>query len=125
MKTMYTSLIVLALLLPNAAFAHAHLKVSSPAKDSVVHKAPEKVTADFTEDVEIAMSKLEVKNAKTGEVVSNGAPTYVGDKKNSIEVKMKTLKAEKQTLQVTWKAVTKDTHKMSDTYSFTFDPKPE
>ncbi|MFX5521880.1 copper resistance protein CopC, partial [Acinetobacter baumannii] len=44
------------LLVPHAAFAHAHLKKSDPKADSVVTKPPQKLVLSFSEPLETAMS---------------------------------------------------------------------
>lgn len=108
---------------PTVAFAHAHLASSSPAKDSVVHSAPTDVTLHFSEELEPSMCKLDVKNFKTGEVVSQGAIATNGEDKSSLKIALKSLGNEKADYEVSWKAVSKDSHKMPGKYKFTFDPK--
>jgi len=109
------------------AFAHAHLESSDPAKDSVVRTMPTTVNLHFSEQLEISMSKLEVKNLDTGKVVSEGKPTYLRDDKSALQIGIKdpTLSGEKTRFEVSWKAVSKDSHKMPGKYEFTFDPAPE
>lgn len=117
---------VLALgLAPMAAFAHAHLISSSPARESIIQTAPNEVNLQFSEELEPAMCKVEVKNLKTGEIVSQGRPTMAGDDKSSLKISLKPLKNEKAEYEVSWKAVAKDSHRMPGKYKFTFDPKAQ
>jgi methionine-rich copper-binding protein CopC len=125
MKRFVSAGFLLLSVVPNFAFAHAHLKSARPAKGSIVRVAPSKVTLEFTEDVESSMSKIEVKDAKSGEIMSVAPAVYSGPAKNSLEIKLKALKPEKQMLRVEWKAISKDSHKMQDKFDFTFDPKAE
>ena len=103
------------------AFAHTHLQEATPAKDSTVAEAPATVRLHFSEGLEVSMCKLEVKDSKTGHVVSDGKPT-APEENDLLQVKLKPLKKEKTTYTVIWKAVSKDTHKMEGTYSFTYAP---
>ncbi|MBC7690246.1 MAG: copper resistance protein CopC [Methylotenera sp.] len=122
MKKSSGSLAVLCLFLPALALAHAHVKKSDPAKDAVLSAAPKKVSIDFSEDLELAMSKLEVKNSKTGETVCEGKVIAGPSGKNGLERSLKPLKSEKATYEVNWKAVSKDAHKMQGSYKFSVDP---
>ncbi len=101
--------------------AHAHLVESQPAKDEVVVIAPTEVRAKFSEDLEFTMSKIEVQNVATHEVVSQNAKAGEKDKKILITT-LNPLKNEKASYQVSWKAVTKDSHTMKGTYIFIFNP---
>ena len=107
---------------PLSAFAHAHIKESTPAKDAIVHEAPHEVMIRFSEELESSMSKLEVKNLKTGEIVSEKT-VQGGNDKSSLRTSLKGLKNEKSKYQVLWKAVSKDSHSMKGSYEFTVDPK--
>lgn len=124
MKKYLTGPILIGLLCsqPFLAFAHAHIKESTPAKDAIVNVAPQEVSIKFSEDLEASMSKLEVKNIKTGDVVSE-ATTQIGEDKASLKAALKNIKNEKSTYQVSWKAVSKDGHTMKGSYDFTLDPK--
>ena len=111
------------ILAPTVAFAHAHMVSSAPSKDSVIHAAPTDVTVHFSEELEPSMCKLDVKNLKTGETVSQGAVTTDGEEKSSLKTSLKPFKNEQAEYEVSWKAVSKDSHKMPGKYKFTFDPK--
>ncbi len=124
MKHALLSSLVLSLSMVSLpALAHTHLESSVPAKNSTITLAPEAVSLKFSEGLETAMCKLLVKNVKSGEVVSDGNPTMRGQDENTLQIAMKPLKKEKATFEVSWKAVSKDTHKMQGTYTFTLNPK--
>jgi methionine-rich copper-binding protein CopC len=114
---------VASILQVGQAFAHAHLQKAEPAQNAVVHVAPAQVTVKFSEELETTMSKLEVKEVASGLVVSTGKVSGGGQGDSTLQISLKPLKKDKAKYQVTWKAVTKDTHKMQGTYNFTYDPK--
>jgi methionine-rich copper-binding protein CopC len=107
---------------PSLAFAHAHLIKSSPAKDSIVHSVPSDVVLNFSEDLELAMCKMQVKDLKTGKVVSQGKPENADGKKNSLKVELEPLKNEKAKYEVSWKAVSTDSHRMPGKFTFSYEP---
>ncbi len=120
---LYSACLSILILSASPVFAHTHLESKVPAENSVLTEAPSEVILEFSEGLEVAMSKLEVKNAKTGEVVSVGKPTTLPGDDKSLQVPLKPLKKEKATYTVSWKAVSKDTHKMQGSYSFKLEPK--
>ena len=109
------------LILPILASGHTHVKSSNPAKDSVVHSSPKVVEIQFSENLETAMSTIEVKNSKTKEIVSEKKEDSNSSQKE-LKTNLKNLKNEKALYQVSWKAVSKDGHTMKGSYDFTFDP---
>lgn len=104
----------------NNVYAHAHIVETEPVKESSVKLAPKDVVVKFSESLEIAMSKVEVKNSANGEVVSE--KTMAGIDSSTLKVHLKVLKNEKAKYEVNWKAVSKDSHTMKGSYSFTVDP---
>lgn len=125
MTLKHRSISILASLLfaiPSMAFAHAHLVKSSPAKDSVVHSVPSDVVLNFSEDLELAMCKVQVKDLKTGKVVSQGKLENADGKKNSLKVELEPLKNEKAKYEVSWKAVSTDSHRMPGRFTFSYEP---
>jgi methionine-rich copper-binding protein CopC len=113
----------LLLAVPSLAFAHARLVKSSPAKDSVIHSAPSDVVLNFSEDLELAMCKAQVKDLKTGKVVSQGKLENSDGKKNSLKVELEPLKNEKAKYEVSWKAVSTDSHRMPGKFTFSYEPR--
>jgi methionine-rich copper-binding protein CopC len=116
--------VALSLAISGNAFAHAHLESSEPAKDASVNSLPSAVTLHFSEELESSMSKLEVKNLDTGKIVSTGKPAYANGDKSALQISIKdpATVTKKSRFEVSWKAVSKDSHKMPGKYEFTFDP---
>jgi len=117
------AILSLALLQAGQAFAHAHLKAAEPPQNAVVTQAPAQATLKFSEDLELSMSKLEVKDSTSGDVVSTGKLSDGGQGKSTMQVALKPLKKVMSKYQVNWKAVSTDTHRTQGTYEFTYDPK--
>ena len=113
---------VLILFQAGQAPAHAHLKSSDPAQNAVVTQAPSVVTLKFSENLELAMSKLEVKEISSGDVVSSGKLSDGGQDKSTMQVSLSSLKKQKSKYQVSWKAISTDTHRSQGTFEFTYDP---
>jgi copper resistance protein C len=122
-KKYFFMVLAVSLLQTGQAFAHAHLKTSDPAQNAVVTQAPAQITLKFSEDLELSMSKLEVKDSTSGNVVSIGKVSDGGQGKSTIQVALNPLKKMKSKYQVNWKAVSSDTHRTQGTYEFTYDPK--
>ena len=125
-KSIFSNIYVLIaasfLWMPSMAFAHAHLVKSSPMKGSVVHKDPKEITLNFSEDLELALCKVEVKDLKTGVIINRGKPTNFEGKKNTLQADLDSLKPGKSEYEVSWKVVSTDSHKMSGKFSFTYAP---
>jgi methionine-rich copper-binding protein CopC len=122
-NTSFLLLVALCLVSPSRAFAHAKLLKSSPGANAIVNKAPAEIELHFSEDLEVVMCRLEVKNIKSGEVVSQDMPMNVAGDAASLKISLKPLKKEKADYEVSWKAVARDAHKMLGHFKFTFDPK--
>jgi methionine-rich copper-binding protein CopC len=118
MRTVQMIAIGLMVLIPEFAFAHAHLKNSEPAKDAMLEKFPAEIRMEFSERLEMAMSKTDVKNAVTNEVVSEDKLSE-GSKDNTMIIKLKNPSgAGIGHYIVHWTAVAKNTHKMEGRYEF-------
>ncbi len=113
------SLSCILFLLPSLGFAHAHLKNAEPAKDAIIDKLPSKIVLTFSEDLELSMSKIEVRRKDNKTLVSSGNPANSGQQKNIMEIELKAPLAEKGTYEVSWKAVGTDSHPMKGSYLFT------
>lgn len=107
---------------PSTSFAHAHMKSSEPKKDAVLEKLPSEVRITFSEELEPSMSKIEVKNEDAKEEVGE---RKLSDKSGG-EVLVAKLKSTGNTgagrYTVKWKAVSKDSHKMTGQFEFTVRP---
>ena len=81
---MFKLIFTIGVFLPLLSSAHAHVVEASPAKESVVISSPSDVIIKFSEILEASMSKIEVKNLSTGEVVSE--KTEAGKENNILPV---------------------------------------
>lgn len=120
LKNLFTTTTLLAsLLVGSSAFAHAHLKSSTPAADSSV-VAPNELRLVFSEGVEAAFTQVKIsKDGAPLEVKS--LATEGADKKTLIVIPAATpLRAGEY--KVEWHAVSVDTHKSEGSYSFKVSP---
>lgn len=122
LKNYGIALASLVLLHSGLAFAHAHLKSSDPAQNAVVAQAPAQITLHFSENLELSLCKLEVKDATSGDIVSLGKLSDGGQGKTTMRVDLKPLKKQKAKYTVSWKAVSADTHRTQGTFDFTYAP---
>lgn len=111
------------LLATQTAFAHAKLLKSSPSANETVTTAPTEVILHFSEDLEISMSHVVVKDLTTQDIISDEAVTQESGEKSSMKVALKKRPKSKTTYEVSWKAVAKDAHKMPGHFTFTYSPK--
>ncbi|QDK38591.1 copper resistance protein CopC [Bdellovibrio sp. NC01] len=113
-------LTVLLMFFTSHAFAHAHLQKSEPLKDAQVSKLPDKVVLTFSEDVELAMSKIEVRRQSDHTTLSTGPITHSNEQKNTMEVRITPdANGGSAKYEVQWKAVGTDSHPMKGSYIFT------
>jgi methionine-rich copper-binding protein CopC len=107
-----TFALLLLLLGPRDAAAHAHLDRSEPRVDSTVTPAPREVSLSFTEGLEPAFSAVEVRDAE-GARMDEGEAQVSG---RTMRVGLKALPP--GTYKVYWRALSVDTHKTEGTFSF-------
>ena len=100
------------------AFAHAHLKTASPADGATV-AAPADITLGFTEDLEVKLSSITVKNAR-GETVSVATAEAVPGDRKALKVRLKSIS--QGAYSVEWAATSVDTHRVTGQYRFTVRP---
>ena len=100
-----------------AARAHAMLDRANPAVGSTV-KAPAQIVLTFTQGIEPAFSRIEVRNAK-GERVDTGK-AKLGGSRNELRVSVRPLAAGHY--GVTWSVLSADTHKSQGNFSFDVAP---
>lgn len=82
-KSLIAKVAVGLLLTTSSAFAHAHLKSSTPAKNAAVSATTSNVTLNFTEAVHIKMSQfkvLPVKDMAAGDVAFKTGLNSTSDK---------------------------------------------
>jgi methionine-rich copper-binding protein CopC len=109
---------VAAMFAAGPAFAHAHLKSSSPAAGAVLTAAPDSLACNFTEALEGRLSSLSVRDGKGGPIATGAslAPT------DSKQLVLKLPHLAPGTYQVNWVAVSVDTHRTEGNFSFTVAP---
>src|SRR6201982_449886 len=96
-----------------AAHAHAMLDHANPSVGSPVASAPHEVALTFTQNLESAVSSVQVTDAN-GARVDQGKAQISG---NSILVGLKSLSP--GTYRVRWQALSVDTHKTEGSFTFT------
>ena len=105
-----------ALLLPQLAWAHAHLKTAAPANQSTV-TSPTTIRGDYTEGLNIAFSSMTVTGAD-GKALDLGKAALVPGNDKAMDLAVsKPLPAGRYV--VTWRALSKDGHKTEGKWSFT------
>ena len=114
----YVFPVLLAVLayLPGAALAHAFLDHSEPKVGSEVDKAPTEVRIKFTQQVEPAFSKIEVKD-KDGKEVDKKDTHLDPQERQTLIVSLESLPP--GTYTVSWHVVSVDTHPTRGDFKFT------
>ncbi|OZI40485.1 hypothetical protein CEG14_01580 [Bordetella genomosp. 1] len=115
MKALTLALAALALG-PQLAWAHAHLKQSTPAAGSAA-ASPAAISATFTEGLEPAFSTLAVTGADGRAVDLGKAAPAPGDDKTLVLPVRQALPAGAYTVQ--WQVLSKDGHKTRGDWKFT------
>ncbi|QEI04856.1 copper homeostasis periplasmic binding protein CopC [Pigmentiphaga aceris] len=106
---------VLCLLSP-LAHAHAGLKAALPAANAVVATAPAQVELSFSQALEPALSRIEVRNA-AGERVDRDGVHAIGGNAQRLGVALKP-SLPPGTYRVDWQAASVDTHRTKGNFSF-------
>jgi methionine-rich copper-binding protein CopC len=110
------SLFLLAAAAATPAFSHAALNQAEPRVGSTVDAAPHEVVLSFTEQLEPAFSRIEVRDADGKRV--DGGPTKVD--RSTMRVPLSPLGA--GSYKVNWQVLSVDTHKSEGSFSFTVKP---
>lgn len=100
------------------AFAHAHLKAATPADKAIVSGSPVSLSLDFTEDLNLAFSDVDIIGA-SGDQVPHGKPTLDGGATLSVPVAPALAPG---SYMVKWHVLATDGHKSEGSYSFTVNP---
>lgn len=120
LKNLFTATALLAsLLVGSSAFAHAHLKSSTPAADSTV-TAPSELRLVFSEGVEAAFTQVKI--SKDGAPVEVKSLATEGTDKKTLVVTPSATPLRAGEYRVQWHAVSVDTHKSEGSYSFKVSP---
>ncbi|WP_159877440.1 MULTISPECIES: copper homeostasis periplasmic binding protein CopC [Aquitalea] len=107
-------IVAASLLTTTSAWAHAHLKTTAPAANSVV-STPASLSLSFTEALDVKFSGVKLRNAEKqditlGEaVLSNGGKTLIVKPAQPLPV---------GSYQLEWHVLSVDGHKTKGTYSF-------
>jgi copper resistance protein C len=96
------------------AYAHAYLDRAEPRVGSTVATAPRTLSLRFTQNIEPALSTIEVRNA-AGERVDQGRP-HSGASRTVLQVGLKSLPP--GSYQVHWRVLSVDTHTTEGSFSF-------
>jgi copper resistance protein C len=113
------ALVLVALALPAASWAHAMLIKAEPAVGAAVSQAPRQLTLHFSEGVEPAFTTINVVDAQGARMDDGAARRAEGDSKTII-VPLRPLPP--GDYKVEWRATSVDTHKTSGKFSFTVAP---
>ena len=115
----YLSLLGAAILIPQLAWAHAHLKQSTPEAGSTV-TTPARIIAAFSEGLEPVFSTMAV-SGEDGKSLDLGKATIdPGDDKTLVLPIAHALAP--GVYSVAWRALSKDGHKTQGTWTFTVKP---
>ncbi|MCZ4495973.1 MAG: copper resistance protein CopC, partial [Thermoleophilia bacterium] len=107
------TLVVLVLLLPASAGAHAHLLFSSPADGAVVEVAPDEVQLEFGAQVTATVGSIQV-FAPDGSRVDEGAPSPA----KGTRVGQPITATEDGTYGVAYRLSSEDGHVLTDSFTF-------
>ncbi|HEQ1857168.1 copper homeostasis periplasmic binding protein CopC [Providencia sp. wls1943] len=99
------------------AFAHAHLKDQLPAEGAALEQAPEAITLNFSEGIEVNFTKVNVTDANK-QVIKTGKAALDPSNNTKVIIPVESkLAAGKYDVQ--WSVVSVDGHKTKGNYSFT------
>jgi hypothetical protein len=105
--------LLLALIWPVAASAHAMLQHAAPSAGATLRGSPGQVNLEFSEQLEPVFSSLTVTD-DSGRPVTNGEAAISG---TMMTAKLSRLRPGRYRVQ--WRAVSIDTHRTQGAYSFT------
>lgn len=116
-RIMATSAVLVAGLMSQQAFAHAHLKTETPTADTSIQTAPTELSLGFSEGIEPNFSKVTLSGPNKSQVATGALVLAANDNTQAIVPLNTPLSAGKYT--VSWKVVSVDGHKTEGQYSFT------
>jgi methionine-rich copper-binding protein CopC len=110
-------LVVIVLLLPQAALAHAMPEAEDPKVGSTVTSPPQQVSIQFDVPIESTFSRLDVMDSH-GQSENDGMPQVNADTR-TLTVRLKPLTPGEYTVK--WSVVAKDGHRTEGSYTFTVE----
>ena len=110
------ALLIILLLAPSAASAHAYLVKSVPAQRAVLFRAPAKIQLWFNERLEPRYSSFTVSDAE-GKTVDIGKAEVNGDDPKQLSASVKTLPAGRYLIK--YRVLSVDGHVVQDQLPFT------
>jgi len=96
-------------------YAHAHLTRSEPAEDAVLNKTPAIISIEYTEVLELGLSKLALKD-ESGTAIETGKLEHIDGNTKTLSIKPPALKP--GTYKVEWGAASIDTHRTEGSFTF-------
>ena len=110
------ALLIILLLAPSTASAHAYLVKSVPAQRAVLFRAPAKIQLWFNERLEPRYSSFTVSDAE-GKTVDIGKAEVSGDDPKQLSASVKTLPAGRYLIK--YRVLSVDGHVVQDRFPFT------
>lgn len=108
--------LLLALGFAAPASAHGLLDSATPAADAALAAAPEEILLVFTEEIELPLSRLSLRDA-AGKAVEISAPAH--DEGDPRTLRAALPKLAPGAYQVDWGVTSVDTHSTQGSYGFT------
>lgn len=116
MKTTLVTILLSALAVAPAVFAHTHLESSMPADKAVLDKAPSELMLHFSEPMKLTAVTLR----KQGEGEAHKLAALPKEPTANASVPLQSLSQGEYTVE--WRAVGDDNHVMKGTLQFTIKP---
>jgi methionine-rich copper-binding protein CopC len=101
------------------AFAHAHLKTSTPADKSTVSASPTQIDLHFTEELNLRFSGATITGP--GKIEIKAGDATLSDEGKTLTVPVPT-KLDAGSYTVEWHVLSTDGHKTNGSYGFTVKP---
>jgi len=116
-RILATTAVIVAGLMSQQAFAHAHLKTETPSADTTLKASPTELSLGFSEGIEPSFSKVTLSGPNKKAVATGALALAANDNTQAIVPLTTPLSAGKYT--VSWNVVSVDGHKTEGQYSFT------
>ena len=113
------TIVLITIMIPATAQAHAFLDHANPRVGSTVATAPRELQLWFTEKLEPAFSTTEVRNAQDVAVQAGKATVDPADQ-TELRVPLKALPP--GTYKVMWRVLSVDTHRTQGAFTFRVGP---